>query len=46
MWLRPDQRKKLAEIQRTAGIPVSVSIRKAVDAYLKEAKKDEAGSRG
>ena len=41
MWRRPDQLKKLAEIQQTA-----VSIRKAIEAYLKEAKKKSRRGHG
>ena len=37
IWLDNDQLKALREIQQTDGVPVVVSIRKAIDAYL-EAK--------
>jgi hypothetical protein len=41
MFIRPDQVEALKAIQSDVGAPMSVSIRKALDLYLSERKKNE-----
>lgn len=39
IWLDNDQLKALREIQQVDGVPVVVSIRKAINAYLEKKSK-------
>jgi len=38
-WLKPEQLAKLRAIQKEVGVPVSESIRRAIDQYVKQKKK-------
>lgn len=39
LWLDHDTLKQLRAYQAEVGVPVTVSIRKAIDAYLEQLKK-------
>jgi len=43
-WLKPEQLAKLRAIQKQLGVPVSESIRRAIDQYLKQKAKKEVKS--
>ncbi len=38
-WLKPEQLARLRAIQKELGVPVSESIRRAIDQYLKQRTK-------
>jgi len=38
-WLKPEHLVKLRAIQKELGVPVSESIRRAIDQYVKQRKK-------
>jgi hypothetical protein len=38
-WLKSEQLAKLRAIQKKVGVPVSESIRRAIDLYLKQREK-------
>jgi predicted DNA-binding protein len=40
LFLRPEQSSKLQELSRITGAPVAELIRRAIDAYLEQRKKD------
>jgi hypothetical protein len=40
-WLKAEQLAKLRAIQKEVGVPVSESIRRAIDLYLQQKKKDK-----
>jgi hypothetical protein len=47
-WLKSEQLAKLRAIHKEVGVPVSESIRRAIDSYLEQRgkKKKRAGRRG
>ncbi len=40
-WLKAEQLAKLRAIQKEIGVPVSESIRRAIDLYLQQKKQDK-----